>query len=530
MNTPVLQAGDVLPLSLRLPIAPDPLALWRALSPLHQSKDAVLLESADLTTRSGERSILMPKACVRVCGRGGRLTFTPLCDNGDAALAWLATRLPEATSVRFDDRVLVAEFPRPKPDINDAERLSAPSCKAGLRELAMGFRLVSRPAPFAFGALGVLAYDLIDAYEDLPNPAADPLGFPDLTFWLPEALIVIDHVKRHTVVLAHVFGGPGADTRHLAAAQTIDRLTRACEQAAQTSPRAPASPRAALPSPSVDLDDHAFAAVVTTLKEHIVNGDVFQIVPSRTFSVPCTDPLGAYERLRHDNPSPYMYFVAGADFTLFGASPETCVKVGGTPRQIEIRPIAGTRPRGKQADGSIDFDLDSRFEAELRLHDKELAEHMMLVDLARNDVARLCVPGSRQVARLLSVERYSEVMHLVTHVVGELRPEIDALTAYLAAMNMGTLVGAPKLKATELLRRYESSKRGPYGGAVGYLTDLGELDTAIVIRSAYVANGLAHVRAGAGVVFDSDPAAEAAETRAKANAVLRVLCALEAAP
>jgi anthranilate synthase component 1 len=218
-----------------------------------------------------------------------------------------------------------------------------------------------------------------------------------------------------------------------------------------------------------------------------------------------------------------MFLVRGPGHTVFGASPETCVKVTGSPREVEIRPIAGTARRGRRADGSRDLDLDGRLEAELRLDEKELAEHMMLIDLARNDVARVSKPGTRYVPRLLTVDRYSHVMHLVSYVAGELQDDLDALHAYAAGMNMGTLVGAPKLKAAEILRGVEATRRGPYGGAVGYLTHGGDFDSAIIIRSATVRDGVAYVRAGAGVVYDSVPESEARETRSKAQAVLSAL-------
>jgi anthranilate synthase component 1 len=218
-----------------------------------------------------------------------------------------------------------------------------------------------------------------------------------------------------------------------------------------------------------------------------------------------------------------MFLVNGSQGVLFGASPEIAVKVGGEPRRVVIRPIAGTRPRARRSDGSIDAELDARLEAELHLDEKELAEHMMLVDLARNDVARVAKPGSRVLDELLKVERYSHVMHLVSQVGGVLRDDLDALGAYVATMSMGTLVGAPKLKAAELLRGVEHARRGAYGGAVGFLTHDSRLDTAIVIRSATVRDGLATVRAGAGVVYDSCPSSEATETRRKAEVVLQAI-------
>jgi anthranilate synthase component 1 len=245
------------------------------------------------------------------------------------------------------------------------------------------------------------------------------------------------------------------------------------------------------------------------------------VVPSRTFRAPCPDPLRAFSALRNLDPSPYQFFVAGPEHLLFGCSPETAVRVfdRSGKKAVEIKPIAGTRKRGATEDE------DDRMEAEMRVDHKETAEHMMLVDLARNDVARVSVAGTRRVERLMTVERYARVMHLVSSVVGELRPELDALHALQAGLNVGTLTGAPKIRAMELLREYERTKRGPYGGAIGWLNGEGQMDTGIVIRSAVVKDGVAYVRAGGGVVYDSEPQFEADETRRKASAVLSALAA-----
>jgi len=332
--------------------------------------------------------------------------------------------------------------------------------------------------------------------------------------------VVVDHLQKETVIFAHVFGGPGSN---------IEVDTSALEHACRSTPamRDLALPHHDSDHPSInvsiDTTDAEFANVVLEMKKHIVAGDVFQIVPSRTFSTPCPKPMRAYEKLKALNPSPYMYYICDNDFSLFGASPETFIKVSGTPKTVEVRPIAGTRRRGFDEDGEISVDLDSRREAELRLDHKEVAEHMMLVDLARNDVARVCKPKTRYVEKLMNVDRFSHVMHLTSYVRGELRDDLDALHAYQASLNMGTLVGAPKVKASEILRLQESAKRATYGGAVGYIDHSGEMDTAIVIRSAFVQNGIAHVRAGAGVVYDSIPKEEAKETRSKAEAVLAAI-------
>ena len=274
---------------------------------------------------------------------------------------------------------------------------------------------------------------------------------------------------------------------------------------------------------SVNISDQQFADQVVTLKKQIVQGNIFQVVPSRAFSLPCPNPLAAYSQLKVTNPSPYMFYVKDSDFILFGASPESALKYDKASNLVEVYPIAGTRGRGFNPDGSINDDLDGRIELDLRLDKKELAEHIMLVDLARNDVARISQPGTRKVAELLKVDRYSHVMHLVSRVTGKLRDDLDALHAYQACMNMGTLVGAPKIKAANLIRQVEQQRRGTYGGAVGYLNTEGDMDSCIIIRSAFVANGKAIIQAGAGVVFDSDPQAETDETRSKAQAVITAI-------
>lgn len=237
----------------------------------------------------------------------------------------------------------------------------------------------------------------------------------------------------------------------------------------------------------------------------------------------CPDPLRAYRQLRQLNPSPYMFYMQDPAFTLFGASPEMALRFQAGDRTVELCPIAGTRRRGKNADGTVNHDLDNRIELELRTDAKEMAEHLMLVDLARNDLARICEAGTRHVGQLLKVDRYSHVMHLVSRVTGRLREELDALHAWQACMNMGTLTGAPKVRAMQLIRELESVRRDSYGGAIGYLLGNGDMETCIAIRSALVVNGSAKVQAGAGVVFDSVPELEADETGSKAAAVIAAI-------
>ncbi len=567
MTPPALAAGEILPLLRRLGEAPDPLALFAALTDQGTRDDVVLLESADARTGAGERSILLPRNALRITGRGLRVTLTPLTASGRTLLSWLeATLDPGLPRHRTGDTVEV-RFPAPPPGPRtDRDRITAPSPLDVLRAAAFRPRLVSAPADLCPLVAGVLAYDLIDLVETLPPPRSDDLGFPDFEFWVPEQVVIIDHVRRTTSVLALVMGGDHTEAHYHDGMRSLAALTHTVETVARSTvsseppvtapntqhllrphqvsglgygelgptpnpqhptPTTPLTPAMTTPveaGESADLSDDEYGALVRRLQTHIVAGDVFQIVASRSFRVPCPDPLAAYRVLRALNPSPYMFYVRGTAGTLFGASPETAVQVQGpAPHRVTIRPIAGTAARGRQEDGSPDADHDARLEAALRTDAKEMAEHMMLVDLARNDIARVSVPGTRQVTRLLTVERYSHVMHLVSEVTGTLAPGLDALHAYAASMNMGTLVGAPKVRAAELLREVEASRRGPYGGAVGYLTHDGNMDTAIIIRAAMVQNGVATVRAGAGVVLDSRPEREARETQQKAASVLRAI-------
>ncbi len=524
-----LEQGEVLALTRSLKCDPDPLELFRLAAAGGAGRDTALLESADLSTRRGERSMLLLRSAVRVTARGGVVEFSALTPNGRSALDALETRLPGAENLARDGEMLRVAYPPRNADCSDGERIRAASPMDALRAIATGWRILAAPRRPALLCIGCFSYDLIDSFESLPAAAADPLKWPDFEFWLPELLVLADQRTASVRVNAFVVGGAHAETAHADAVAALDetvKLVSRCPRAGDRAERPHGSSTGHAREPDVDLDDAAYGRLVSRMKRRITAGDVFQIVPSRSFSSPCPDAVAAYERLRALNPSPYMFLLNGSRGTLFGASPETALKVdniGEGGLRVEIKPIAGTRPRGRDRAGIEDPDLDARLEAELRLNDKELAEHMMLVDLARNDVARISRTGSRVVERLLDVDRYSHVMHLVSSVRGLLQPGLDALHAYVATMNMGTLVGAPKLRAAELLRGAEATRRGPYGGGVGYLTDDGSMDTCIVIRSAVVREGRAVIRAGAGIVYDSDPQAEAEETRRKADAVLQAV-------
>ena len=474
--------------------------------------DRVLFESAATATRVAERSLIMSQAAVRMTCRDRQVEVRALAACGrplvDRFVAELNDGFPAQIETGRDTVVLAFDDRRPGGE--DLERLTAITPIEVVRRIA---GLVDDPAIIP----GIFSYDLVDHYETLPPPLSDPLDFPDFVFWVPRRWVEIRPLEESATASIGCWEGAPATEDEL------DDLCQDCARAGETSHTARSVGDAAKPPVDVDLDDAEFVRRVESIGEHIHAGDLFQGVPSRTFMTACDDAFGAYLELRRSNPSPCMFFLTTVDGTLFGASPETAVKVDAGTRRVELGPLAGTRPRGRTASGAIDPDLDNRLEADLRLSVKETAEHMMLVDLARNDVARVSVPGTRLVENLLSVQRYSHVMHLGSRVVGTLRPELDALHAYVGAMNMGTLVGAPKLEAMRVLRELEPTRRGPYGGAVGYLDTAGGLNTAITIRAGFVRDGVAHIRAGAGVVADSIPVAEADETRHKAAAVLEAI-------
>lgn len=521
-----LEAGQLAALSRRVASSVDPLALFEALAT--ERRDAVLLESADAGGDRPVRSLVVYRSALRVEARGGRVELRALTAGGEALLATLRPRFEGWEQRSSREATVYFQTARDEPD--EEVRLFAPSvldvprCLAGLG--ASGFVPLGLPV-----ATGVFGYELIDNFEPLPpSPSQQDDGFPDYVFWVPEAVATIDHAT-HTTTFARLLFGPadGASLERQVndARRELEHALATCERVGATSEPASGAAGGEVDPEAVDvdLDDAEYAELVRSLQDEIRAGEVFQIVPSRTFRAPCADPHRAYARLRAANPSPYMFLFDAGDFTLFGASPETAVQVkqGVTGLEVRLTPIAGTRPRGRGADGRLDLDADGRFEAELRLHEKENAEHMMLVDLARNDVARVSRSGTRYVSKLLEVVRYAHVMHLVSEVRGELRDGFDALRAYQACMNMGTLTGAPKVRAAQLLRERERTRRGPYGGAAFVLGYGGELDSSIVIRSALVRDGRAAVRAGAGVVFDSEPHLEALETKSKARAVLRSL-------
>ncbi|CCQ11776.1 Anthranilate synthase, aminase component [Pseudoalteromonas luteoviolacea B = ATCC 29581] len=505
--------GEVTSIRQRRNYIASPLSLYAALN----KPNSLLLESAEIDSKDSVKSLILVDSAIRFECNGQRVSAKALSNNGMQLLPFIQGQLTDCQSEIANDTLNIT-YTQQHGVYDENEKLKANNAFSALRTTLNSIKSNS-DTPFSIFLGGVFAYDMVANFETLPDAPNGLNTCPDYVFYLAETLIVIDHQEQTTELIGNVFNGPDVHANCFEVGKQLEALNKTCDQTLDIKFK-PLSGRSEI---KVNVDDHHYCQQVTSLKKHIVDGDIFQVVPSRTFSIECKDSLFAYQQLKTQNPSPYMFYMQDEQFVLFGASPESALKYCQTSNQVEVYPIAGTRARGKFSCGSINPDLDSRIELELRNDQKERAEHLMLVDLARNDVARISQPGTRHAKELLKVDRYSQVMHLVSRVVGQLRSDLDALHAYQACMNMGTLVGAPKVKAAELVRHTEKTRRGSYGGAVGYLTGNGDMDTCIVIRSAFVKDNIAHVQAGAGVVFDSDPQSEANETRAKAQAVLRAI-------
>ena len=369
--------------------------------------------------------------------------------------------------------------------------------------------------PFAGGAVGFFGYDLVRTVEPLGEPNPDPLGLPDMALMITDVLLVFDHLRHELTIMSCAFADDegGIDAAYERAVATIGELRERLRGAVP----APEQPMVAEPPRfASNMQREEFEAAVARIVEYVHAGDAFQVVPSQRFSAPApVEAFSVYRGLRAVNPSPYMYFLEFGDFQIAGASPEPLVKVQG--RRVETRPIAGTYPRGS------DEEEDRRLAERLINDPKERAEHVMLVDLGRNDLGRVCEYGSVKVDELMVVETYSHVLHIVSQVSGTLREDVGAMDVLRSALPAGTLSGAPKVRAMQIIDELEPVKRCSYGGAIGYLSWNGDLDTAIHIRTVVIKDGQVHVQAGGGTVADAKPAYEYNESVNKAKAVFRAV-------
>ena len=370
---------------------------------------------------------------------------------------------------------------------------------------------------FTGGAVGFLAYEAARHFEPrVPVPTADPQGFPEALFMFTDTILVFDHLKHTIKVVSHCRLDGDLDASYRQACWRIDelveRLARPLPPVPYPIERAPARQQAVISN----TEKAGFLREVERCRDYIVAGDIYQVQVSQRFQRPThAHPFSVYRALRTVNPSPYMYYLAMGDACIIGASPEMLVRVEDS--LVESHPIAGTRRRGRDAED------ERRMEEELTNDEKERAEHIMLVDLARNDVGRIAQPDTVRVTELLAVEKYSHVMHLVSHVVGRLKPELTSYDALRACFPAGTVTGAPKIRAMEIIAEMESDRRGPYAGAVGYFDFSGNLDTAITIRTIVMKDGIANAQAAGGIVYDSVPELEHMESQNKARGALRAI-------
>jgi anthranilate synthase component 1 len=447
----------------------------------HGRPHAFLLESVEGGAARGRYSIIgMDPDLVWRC-RGGRAEL-----NRHAATA------PEAFAV--DER----------PPLDSLRALLA-ECRLDVPDTL---------PPMCGGLVGYLGYDMVRQMERLPSLSQDALGVPEAVLARPTLFIIFDNVTDLLTLAAPVFPRPDVGAR-AAWDQAHARLDAAGQALARPLPLAEAPTELTeLPEPSSNFTRDGFLAAVERAKDHIRAGDAYQIVPSQRFSVPfALPPFALYRALRRINPAPFLFFLDYGDFAIVGSSPEILVRL--RDGIVTIRPLAGTRRRGAT------HDEDTALAAELLADPKERAEHLMLLDLGRNDVGRVARIGSVRVTESFGIERFSHVMHIVSDVQGELADGLDALDALIAGFPAGTLTGAPKVRAMEIIEELEPVRRGIYAGCIGYFAANGTMDTCIGLRTAVVKDGTMHVQAGGGVVADSDPAAEYEETRQKARALFR---------
>jgi len=524
------EPGQIVPIVKQIDFD-DPMNFFAKLSDYGRAKNCCLFESREYLTGSGALSFGTTKPALYITGTGSDFTIKALSNTGRRMLEYLGSdkaRFAFCESVDFGADAITGRIKRINRLVDEQTRLQSTNQMDVLRAVAFAFRLASKPFRVTCGLLGAISYDFIDQFEKLPQSKTDLLENPDYELYFADNIFLMDHEhnKGYVIVNAVITDGD-RESAIIEAQGHFDYYFNMARFDVPKGRRYSGS----LPEASIDTAQPEYESIVRTAKQRIVDGDIFQVVLSRTIAEPCPDePLDVYKRLRVLNPSPYMFYLNSPNTTLMGSSPELNLRVSGTQspghlpaeRKVEIRPIAGTKPRGKIGN-TIDADTDFRYEAELKLDRKELAEHMMLVDLARNDIARVAEPGSRIVTELLIVEKYESVQHLVSNVKGKLADGLDALSAYLATMNMGTLTGAPKIEAMKLIRLLENTKRGYYGGAVMYLTVDGQFDSCITIRSLQVKDHTAYIRVGAGIVHDSVPKTEFEETEHKAGSCLRAV-------
>ncbi|GAA0197541.1 anthranilate synthase component 1 [Kangiella japonica] len=503
-------------LSRKLPLSLNPYQAYGALTNNGNTEHTALLETAEAGTNNHQKSVIMLSAALKLTALDKSVELISLNSNGNALIGTL-----KSNNVLNDNFELTSSEGRlslnllPQLDSNDESvRLTEPTSVTVLQVIRDVLKTNNEPDNETSLLIGAFSYEVVEQYEKLPNIDKSQ---EDYCFYVADQLIIQQRDSQSAKIVVKGFAENADSTVRLGV--ELDRIYQTLTNTSSIKPLVFKSSNVN-PELSVSVSDTDYYQLVETAKERIIEGDIFQVVLARTFSITCNNAYQAYGNLRTSNPSPYMYYINFGGKELFGASPESALKVN-RKREVFLYPIAGTRKRMLDpVTGNVDHEQDARVEFELIADEKEGAEHMMLVDLARNDLAKVVNPGSREITQLKRIVKYSHVQHMVSEVKGILQPSIDSLVAYRACANMGTLTGAPKIKAMEIIREQETSGRGYYGGAVCTLNANDEFDSAIIIRSAVVEDGIAKISAGAGVVHDSEPQLEALETLNKAKAVI----------
>ena len=513
--------GDIIPIYKVIDGPINSVEYFAKLSDYGRKKNSLLLESADIVPKYGELSLGSASPCLKLTGNKEDFEIKALNQLGKKILKLIKKDLSFCDKLSYKQDTIKGKLMPKRKNVSEDERLRLKTHIDIIRAITFKFKPTEKPFIPYCGLFGAISYDFIDQFEDLPQNERDVLENPDYELYFLDNLFLTDHKKGKTYLIANaLITDNNKKEIYQNCIKTITTYEKILEKKLPKQKKFKAKKQLI----EADTTREEYEDIVNTMKTHLLQGDIFQVVPSRTMIVDYNaEPLDIYQKLRELNPSPYMFYINQTNGILLGASPEMALRVQGDEKKtVEIRPIAGTKPRGL-INEKIDQDLDSRYETELKIDEKELAEHTMLIDLARNDVAKVSETGTRFCNEPFIVEKYSHVQHLVSNVQGILKKDLDALHAYLATMNMGTLTGCPKVEAMKLIRKYEKTKRGFYGGAVGYITPNGDMDTTITIRSMFLKGNKAYIRSGAGIVYDSMPKNEFLETEKKAKACLKAI-------
>ena len=513
--------GDIVPIFKVVSSPLSPLEFFSKLSNYGRKKYSFFLESAEAIEKYGERSLGTSSPCLRLSGKKEEFEIQALNATGREFLKALKGELKFCDQVKYGKESITGKIMQLQRSVPEQQRLKLKNHMDIIRTVAFKFRLAEEIFTPSSGLFGMFGYDFIDQFEAMPENKEDILQEPDYELYFADNLFLADHRQNITYIVANVLVTTNRrEELYKNAVKTIKAYEKALSL---KSPKAKKF-RKKKQAITADVQLKEFENALDGLKKHILQGDVFQIFPSRTIITDYNaEPMDIYKALREMGPASFMFFVNHKSGVLLGASPQPFIRVqGAVDKTIELHPASFAKPRGL-LNNKIDMDLDSRYEVELKTNAKGMVGHTMLLDLARNDVARVSKPGTRTITESFVVEKYSHMQYLVSTVRGILRNDLDALHAYAALMNAGHLTGMPRIEAMNLLRHAEKTKRGFYGGAVCYIAPDGSFDSAATANSIQLKGNRAYIRAAAMLMQDSVPKNEAEETEKQAKLSLAVI-------